>query len=123
MKTIPKQNPKNLPASYGYIITVSREPNSADRGPITAIDENGDYERAIPGETSMAVYPSKQDAEDAIKRATGDTDPAIYDGMRVSSLKHTRNMIAHQCAAYGWVTYPVYKPKRTDYDSHDFTNA
>lgn len=115
-------NPKDLPASYGYIVTVSSEPNSTDRCPISPIDPEGNYERANAGDVDMAVYPSRQDAEEAVKRAAGDSDPAVYDGIRITSLKHSRNLMAHQRAAYGWVKYPVYAPKRTDYDSQDFTS-
>lgn len=114
------KNPLNLPASYGYIITVSREINCVDRCPITAVSDDGEYDRASMDGVNylpMAVYPTKLDADQAMERACKGSNPLVYDGMRVSSLKHSKLEFAHMCAFYGNVTYPVYQPKRTDYSS------
>lgn len=106
---------------FGYIITTSRDQGTY--GPIGAIDADGSYEKAFADAevgVNLAIYPTKEDAEAEVARVCKGTDPLVFDGMRVVSLRQTKNHTAHQLVAYGMVTYPKGKPARTDYDSRDF---
>lgn len=112
---------QTFPANYGYIITSAREQGTTC--PIGVIDDKGDYKQACADAqdgVAMAIYPNKDAANEAIKRAAGDTDPLVFDGLRVVSLRHTKNHRAIECAIYGYVTYPAGKPAKTDYQSRRF---
>ncbi len=111
-------------AQYGYIVTATRDRDSTC--PISSVDIQGNYQLAIPDSVNgvpMAVYPTAESADEAVKRAAGDTDPLVYDGLRVVTLQHTKNQRAIQCAIYGAVSYPEGKPARTDYESPAFLGS
>lgn len=110
--------------SFGYILMTTRDQGTY--GPIGAIAENGNYEKAFADSdhgVNLAVYPTKALAEEEIARVCGDTDPLVFDGMRAVSLRQTKNQTVHQLVAYGLVVYPKGKPARTDYDSFEFLGA
>lgn len=112
-------NPENFPpAQHGYVIMSMREPG--ERCPIGAIDDRGDYKTAFVSNTDpvdMAVYPTKEAAAEAIKRAAGDTDPLVFDGLTIASLLHTKNPTAAQCWVHGFVTNPAGRPACTDFEA------
>ena len=117
MKTLKKE----IPAKYGYIITSMR--GQGTTRPIGVIDDSGNYELAFCSSccgVNMAVYPTKQAAEEEILRATKGKNPLVFDGLMVVSLKHTKNQVAAECAIYGSVTYPDGKPEKTDYNTANF---
>lgn len=102
---------------YGYIITTAREQGTY--GPISDIDSEGNYAKAFADSqngVSMAIYPTKQDAETEINRVCKGADPMVFDGMRAVTLRLTKNETAVQCAIYGYVSYPYGEPEKTDYE-------
>ncbi len=109
-------------AKFGYIITGSRDVTGNSFFGLGAIDADGDYAPAVAGNESgndLAIYPDRETAEAEMRRAAGDSDPLIFDGLEVVAAWDAvaDNQTVAQCVVYDFVCYPKGRPERTDWQT------